>query len=632
MATASINLRQRLETIEAFCFLGRPPFASWPHPISYNRNVVRGEKLRTTVVREGCRVLILLWLAMMLMPHALEAQTAKSALSAEGTYAGTLQAGEARLHLVLHLSKATNGAWRASLDSLDQGVMAYEATGVSLSGAALKLEIASVGARYEGKVSDDRQTIDGLWSQGSASLPLLFKRQSANARKSTEPLAPVEGMWQGALETHGLRLRFQLHVAHDTEGQLVAALDSIDQGVSGLPAIKVNQKDAAVHFEVPAVAGVYVGTLNAAKNKLTGTWSQTGADGEKLDFVRSDQPVELRRPQTPVKPHPYLEEEVTFANTAANVTLSGTLTIPKGGGSFPAVLLIAGSGPQDRDGSLANHKPFLVLADYLTRKGIAVLRYDKRGIGKSTGSPDAATTVDLSADAEAGLAFLKQRKEINPAHIGLIGHSEGAIIAPLLASRSKDVAWLVLLSAPVTKGEDTLLSQSELIARAGGLTDPQLEASLEFDHAAYDLVRQEKDTSVLIEKITTLVKASGLDAALPPAALESQLRMLTSPWFRFFLDYDPQPNLKNVKCPVLGLYGQKDLQVPAKVNLPMLRDGLVQAGNTDVDVRELPDLNHLLQHAYSGAPAEYAAIEETLAPDALKIVGDWVLRHSGGSS
>jgi uncharacterized protein len=585
--------------------------------------------LRNALIRGGWRVLLLLTLS----ANCLQAQTGKVVpASPEGVYAGALQAGEAQLHLMLHLSKGANGGWHASLDSLDQGVMAFEATSVSVAAGKLKLEIASVGARYEGKISDDHQTIDGLWSQGSASLPLVFKRASVNALKSSEPVAPVEGTWQGALQTHGMRLRFQLHVGHDTEGQLVAALDSIDQSVSGLPAIRVSQKESAFHFEVPAVAGVYDGRLNTAKNQLTGRWSQTGADGENLDFKRGDQPVELRRPQNLPKPYPYSEEEVSFTNRAANVALAGTLTIPKGTGPFPAALLIAGSGPQDRDGSLANHKPFLVLADYLTRKGIVVLRYDKRGIAKSTGAPDAATTIDLSDDAEAGLAFLKQRKEVDPAHIGLIGHSEGAIIAPLLAGRSKDVAWVVLLSAPMTRGEETLLSQSELIARAGGLTDPQLEASLEFDHAAYDLVRQEKDTSKLIEKITALVKDSGLDAALPPAALESQLRMLTSPWFRFFLDYDPQPNLKNVKCPVLALYGQKDLQVPAKVNLPMLREVLEQAGNHDVDVRELPDLNHLLQHAYSGAPAEYAAIEETISPEVLQIITDWVSHHAARSS
>ncbi|HEY1484092.1 MAG TPA: alpha/beta hydrolase [Candidatus Acidoferrum sp.] len=558
------------------------------------------------------------------------AQTSKAAPAVEGAYAGTLQAGEAKLHLVLHLSKAANGAWHASLDSLDQGVMAIDATSVALTGAALKLEVGSVGAKYEATISGDHQTIDGLWSQGSASLPLVLKRvqEGGLSRKPADAVAPVEGIWQGAVETQGLRLRFQLHVMHDSEGQLVAALDNIDQGVSGLPAIKVSQKESAVHFEVPAVGGVYDGTMNAAKNRLTGTWSQTGAEHGRLDFKRSDQPVELLRPQNPTKPYPYREEEVSFTNTAAAVTLSGTLTLPNGSGPFPGVLLIAGSGPQDRDGAVANHKPFLVLSDYLTRKGIAVLRYDKRGFGKSTGSPDAATTVDLAGDAEAGMAFLTTRKEIEATRIGLLGHSEGAMIAPLVASRSKNVAWLVLLSAPMTKGEDTLLSQSELIARAGGLTEPQLEASLEFDHAAYDLVRQEKDTAALIQKITKLVKDSGFDAALPPAALESQLRMLTSPWFRFFLDYDPAPNLQGVKCPVLALYGQKDLQVPSKVNLPMMRSALEQAGNRDVDLRELPDLNHLLQHAYSGSPAEYAAIDETISPEALQIIADWIQKHT----
>jgi uncharacterized protein len=577
--------------------------------------------LRLRVICYSCLVLILV----AALPRGGAAQTN---VSLEGTYAGTLQAGEAELHLVLHLSKTANGSLRATLDSLDQGVMAIEASSVSVVGSTMKLEVNSVGAKYEGKIAADHQAIDGAWSQGSASLPLLFKRHHEGSRKASDAVSPLEGVWQGALQTHGLRLRFQLHIGHDTEGQLVAGLDSIDQGVSGLPAIKVSQKESAVHFEVPAVAGVYDGTLNAAKNELTGTWSQTAADGEKLNFKRSDQPIELRRPQNPTKPYPYGEEEVTFTNAAAKVTLSGTLTLPKGTGPFPAALLIAGSGPQDRDNAISNHKPFLVLADYLTRKGIAVLRYDKRGIGKSTGAPDAATTIDLAADAEAGVEFLKGRKDIDPARIGLIGHSEGGIIAPLIASRSKDVAWIVLLAAPATKGEDTMLAQSELIGRVGGLTEPQLEASLEFDHAAYDFVRQEKDTAALSEKITTLVKSTGWDSALPPAALEAQLRMLTSPWFRFFLDYDPLPNLQGVKSPVLALYGQKDLQVPAKLNLPMVRDALQNAGNKDVDARELAGLNHLFQPAYAGSPAEYAAIEETMSPEALQIISEWVLRHS----
>jgi uncharacterized protein len=560
------------------------------------------------------------------LPCLLAAQTP---VPLAGSYTGTLQAGEAQLHLVLHVMKSADGAYHASLDSLDQGVYAIEASSTSIAAATLKLEVASVGAHFEGKISADHQTIDGSWSQGSAALPLVFHRQKAGAaaRKPTDAVFPVEGLWQSALEAHGMRLRLQLHVSHDTEDQLVGALDSLDQQVSGLPAIKVQLKEAAFHFEIPSVAGVFEGTLNPAKNKLSGNWSQTGAE-EKLEFVRSDQPLELRRPQNPAKPYPYHEEEISFSNATAGVSLAGTLTLPKGAGPFPAALLIAGSGPHDRDEALASHRPFLVLADHLTRKGIAVLRYDKRGIGKSTGSVDKATTLDLAADAQAAIAYLKTRKEIDPAKIALVGHSEGAMIAPLLASQSKDVAWVVLLAAPATIGEDTLLHQSELIGRAGGLTDEQLEASLDFDHTAYDLVRAEKDSAALNEKLNGLVKGSGLDAAMPPAVLEPQLRMMESPWFRFFLDYDPLPNLKALQVPVLALYGQKDLQVPVKPNLALLKQALQDGGNKDADVRELPELNHLFQHAYSGTPTEYAAIEETFSPEALQIISGWLLHQS----
>lgn len=545
--------------------------------------------------------------------------------SLDGTYSGTLQAGDAQLHLVLHLLHTSHGDLHATLDSLDQGVFAMEASSITLHSGTLRFEIASVGAEFEGKLSPDHKLIDGNWSQGSASLPLSFHREPP-AHKPADALFPVEGLWQGALEARGMRLRYQLHVSHDSDGELIAALDSLDQSVSGLPAINVSQKESSFQFEIPAMAGKYEGTLNAAKNVLTGTWSQ-GGDSAQIEFKRSDQSLELRRPQNPVKPYPYREEDVSFSNESFKVSLAGTLTLPKGTGPFPAAVLIAGSGPHDRNESLENHKPFLVLSDYLTRQGLVVLRYDKRGIGKSTGSADSATTLDLASDAASAVAYLKTRKEIDPTRIGLIGHSEGAMIAPYLASHSKEVAWVVLLAAPATKGQDTLLAQSELIARASGLTEPEIAASLAFDRNAYDMVRGEKDAALLTEKLKAFVKTSGLDGVMPPAVLEPQLRMLTSPWFRFFLDYDPLPSLQNTKCPVLALYGQKDLQVPAKTNLPLLQKALSDADNTQSDIRQLADLNHLFQHAYSGSPAEYGAIEETFSPQALQIIGDWLQPH-----
>ena len=546
-----------------------------------------------------------------------------------GSYAGTLQAGEAQLHLLLHLSKNSNGSLHATLDSLDQAVYAIEATGVSQAGSTLKLEVASVGAHFEGKISPDHTTIDGTWKQGNAELPLVFHRHAANsaAYKPKDAVFPVEGMWQTALETHGMRLRLQLHVSHDTEKQLVAALDSLDQGVSGLPANRVSLKENAFHFEVPAVAGVYEGKFDAAKNTLTGNWSQTGAE-QVLEFKRSDEPLALRRPQNPVEPYPYQVEAVSFSNLPANVDLAGTLTLPKGPGPFAAVILIAGSGPHDRDEELASHRPFLIIADYLTRKGYAVLRYDKRGIGGSTGSVDRSTTLDFAGDTQAAIKYLKSRKEIDIQKIGLLGHSEGAMIAPYIANRSQDVAWLVLMAPPATGGEETLINQSSLIGQVGGLTQPQLLASLTFDREAYDLVRTEKDPAAIEGKLKALLKEAGLDAAMPPAALETQLRMLSSPWFHFFLDYDPVPVLKELKTPTLALYGQKDLQVPPKFNMAPFKKALEEAGNKDFEVIELPDLNHLFQHAYSGSPAEYAAIEETISPELLQILSEWIIRHT----
>jgi len=568
------------------------------------------------------RLLCLAILGLPLFPATIFSQ-AQAQPPLEGTYAGILQAGEAQLHIVLHLSRNSVGALHAALDSLDQAVFDIEASTVALNSGTLKFEVRSVGINFEGKVSPDQKTIEGYWNQGSASLPVVFHKERAS-HKPEDAKFPVEGLWQGALEANGLRLRFQLHVAHDSNGELIAALDSLDQFVSGLPAVKVTQKESAFHFEIPALTSTYDGTLDATKNKIAGEWSQSEIKA-KLEFKRSDQPLELRRPQNPVKPYSYREEEVTFSNVSAGVNLAGTLTLPKGPGPFAAAILIAGSGPQDRDGTIANHKPFLVLSDYLTRKGFAVLRYDKRGIGQSTGSAEMATTLDLASDAQCAIAYLKTRKEIDPAKIGLIGHSEGAMIASAIAAGSRDLPWIVLLAAPGTKGEDTLLNQSDLIARAGGLSDAQVLASLNFDKQAYELVQKEPDSAVVTETLKTLVKESGLDSALPPAALEAQIHMMTSPWFRFFLSYDPLPDLKRTKCPVLALYGEKDLQVPPKINLPMLQGAFAEGGNSHVDLRQLPELNHLFQHAYTGSPTEYPAIGETISPEALKMIGDWML-------
>jgi pimeloyl-ACP methyl ester carboxylesterase len=547
----------------------------------------------------------------------------------EGNWAGSLEAGDGVLHLVLHVSRSEEGSFKATLDSLDQGVYGIEVTDFTEDGSELKFSVSSVGVLYEGKISADHSGIQGVWSQGNVGLSLSFHRLAAGAgaRKPGDAIASAEGVWQGALEANGLRLRFQLHVSHDDQRQLVAALDSPDQGIGGMPAVKVSQKLAVFHFEIPIVDGVYEGTINPAKSAITGTWTQGGIT-RNLKFQRSDQLLELVRPQNPAKPYPYREEQVTFTNPKAQVSLAGTLTLPPGRGPFPSAILMAGSGPQDRDETVAGHRPFLVLADHLTRKGIAVLRYDKRGVGKSTGNFEQGTTEDFVGDAAAALAYLKSRKEIDARKIGLIGHNEGGLIAPMLASRATDIAWVVLLAAPGLKGQEVMLLQSELILKAAGFDDDRIAKARDFNQQSYALARKEQDPEALEAKLTDLVDSTGMSTTLPPATLKPQARMMTSPWFRFFLDYDPVPALKKTQCPVLALNGDKDLQIAPKENLAQIQKALQEGGNKDFQTKELPGLNHLFQHAPTGSPTEYGGIEETFAPEALNTISDWILKHA----
>lgn len=560
---------------------------------------------------------------------AAPAQTApKAAVTLEGHWAGTLKAGDAALHLVLHIVKSSDGTYHAKLDSLDQAVFGIEANSVTHNESTIRFEVASAGATFEGKLSATNQLLEGTWNQGGMAIPISFHRESASAaRKASEPVFSTEGTWQGALETPGLRLRLQLHVSHDDKKQLVAALDSLDQGANGLPAAKVTQRDSALHFEIPSVGGSYEGTINASKDAITGTWTQSEVQ-QKLNFARQEQPLEIARPQNPVKPYPYTEEEVTFANAKANVTLSGTLTTPRGSGPVPTVLLIAGSGPHDRDEALAGHHPLLVLADALTRGGVAVLRYDKRGIAASSGDYANATTEDFASDADAAIAFLKTRHELNMKKFGIIGHSEGGLIAAMLAARSPQISWIVLLASPGLNGEETLLLQSKSIAEASGLSEEQIAVSLAFDRHAYALVRHEHDAAALAKKLNDLVQSSGMSDSLPPAALQSQIRLISSPWFRFFLDYDPAATLQKVTCPVLALDGDKDLQVPSHENLPLIQAALDAGGNKDFEVMEMSGLNHLFQHSETGSPAEYGVIQETMAPETLTKIATFIHDHT----
>ena len=547
--------------------------------------------------------------------------------SLEGDWAGTLQVGETELQLVLHLSRDAQGQWHAKLDSLNQSVFGMEASSVTREEDTLRFEIASVGAKFQGNIQPDHRSIRGVWEQSGSGLPLKFEKRAANAHAATLTVSKAEGTWQGAIEVTNMRMRLQMHVSHDEKGKLLASVDSLDQGIQGIPASKVTEANGELSFEIPAFQAEYHGTLSASRNEISGEWTQNDSV-EKLDFRRSDQPLELRRPQNPVKPYPYAVEEITFSSGDGKATLAATLTIPQRTGPFPAALFIGGSGPMDRDETVAGHKPFLVLADLLTKNGIAVLRYDKRGTGQSTGNYEQASVNDLTGDAQAALNYLKSRKEVDQKRVGILAHSEGGILAAQIAVKAGDLDWLVLLAMPATTGERTLLRQSELIARTGGLPEEQIARSQRFDRMAYAAVREAKSAATLEAELNGLIEKSGLSASMPSAALQAQIRLMTTPWFRQYLDFDPVPLVEQIKCPVLALNGDRDLQVDTNDTVPLLRQAYEKSGNKDFTVMEIEGVNHLFQKAQSGSPALYGAIEETIAQEVLNAIGSWLAKYT----
>jgi uncharacterized protein len=332
------------------------------------------------------------------------------------------------------------------------------------------------------------------------------------------------------------------------------------------------------------------------------------------------------RPQEPKPPFPYPAEDVSYPNPkAAGVTLAGTLTLPEGKGPFAAAILISGSGPQNRDENILGHKPFLVLADYLTRQGFAVLRVDDRGVGKSTGAFAEATSRDFASDVEAGIAFLKSRPEIAAHKIGLIGHSEGALVATILAAQHQ-AAFAVLLAGPAVTGEEIVIEQGDRIAHAEGIPDTAITRQHKLQAELMHTVSSATDSAVAAQKIRELIQSSTPAAEQDQSALlDAKIRQLLSPWFRFFLTYNPQPDLKKITVPVLAIYGEKDLQVPPEQNAAPMTAALQHPAQ---EVKVLPHLNHLLQHATTGSPAEYAKIEETLAPEALETISTWLKQQT----
>jgi uncharacterized protein len=450
------------------------------------------------------------------------------------------------------------------------------------------------------------------------------------------PARGVDGIWTGALTVSGgIRLRLVFNVTRGADGALSATLDSIDQNAKGIPVSAVSEKDGVVRFEVAVINGAFDGRFDATRDRIEGTWTQGGSNFP-LVLERSAAAPVVSRPQEPKPPFTYAAEDVTFENKGASVTLAGTFTSPKEGGPFATVVLVSGSGPQDRDEALLGHKPFLVLADHLTRRGLAVLRFDDRGTARSTGKYSFDQTAeDYATDTKAAIEYLKSRKDVDPRRIGIVGHSEGGLVAPIVAAADPSVAFVVLMAGPGTPGAQLLAAQTALISKAMGMVDDP-EAERKDALRNFELILAEKDNAAAlkrlrelrVQELAKLDEAKRKDAEGQQSQWEQGMGFLLTPYIRHFLAYDPRPALTKVKCPVLALTGELDLQVPAGENLLGIATALEAGGNRDFTIVKLPGLNHLFQNAKSGAPSEYGAIEETFSPVALDVIGDWLERRA----
>jgi hypothetical protein len=441
-----------------------------------------------------------------------------------------------------------------------------------------------------------------------------------------------DGNWQGKLSFPGTTLRIELHIAKVSAEKYSAFMKSPDQTDKEIPADLVTINGDSIRLNFKSIPGntYYSGKIQS-DTSINGVWGQGGREFA-LPVSRTEKLTELVRPQNPKKPYPYKEEEITVINQTAGVILAGTFTYPEKGENFPGVVLITGSGPQNRDEELLGHKPFLVLSDYLTRNGIAVLRCDDRGVGRSTGNFSTATTKDFATDILACVEYLKTRKEINPKEIGLIGHSEGGIIAPMVAAESKDVAFIVMMAGPGLRGDKLLDLQTRFISKAEGMPDVDIDKVVAINNKCYKIVLTEKDSLKAVDKLNkifedyfnTLSDADKKEMGGSADNLKLKSRQILSPWFKFFLSYDPKENLAKLKIPVLAIDGEKDLQVPPKEDLKIIKSSLEKAGNKDFKIIMFPGLNHLFQTAKTGSPVEYSKIEETITPVVLSSISDWI--------
>ncbi|BDD05530.1 alpha/beta hydrolase family protein [Aureibacter tunicatorum] len=440
----------------------------------------------------------------------------------------------------------------------------------------------------------------------------------------------ISGSWNGSIEYLGSNLTIVFNI-QKTDSAYISTMDSPDQGIYGIKVDSTSFENSILKIKSIALGFKYNGMLTKT-GTIDGTYLEMSQSFPLTLTKGKANKKEIVRFQEPQQPYPYYTEEVEFENAKDNVTLAGTLTLPQKTGKYPIVILISGSGPQNRDEEILGHKPFLVLADHLTRQGIGVLRYDDRGVYQSTGDFPSSTSADFSTDVESAVKYLKKRKEVNKKQIGLIGHSEGGLIAPMVAARSKDINYIVLMAGPGMPGDELMIHREELILKKTGLDEHSISESIKQRKEIYDAIIKANDLKSL-EITLTRIYNKRFEISPEPLPegmtkedyIASKAKIWANPWMSYFIKYDPSENLKKVKCPVLAVNGEKDVQVPSEKNLKEIKTHIESGGNYKVTVEEFPNLNHLFQNCETGFPDEYSQIEETFSPIALDKISTWIL-------
>ncbi len=550
-----------------------------------------------------------------------------------GVWYGTMDVGVREFRFRIEPTGDKDSPGTIQLVSIDEGGSIFRLDNFRMDDSQFSFELKTTKAAYTGTRSDDGKLVSGKWKQAGAEFDLLFRQfEKAPADSPTE-------VWSGSINTLFQKLSLRIRVYQADDGSQQVRFDSVSQKAGGFKAERKIDGDQWT-IDVKSIGGVFLGTANADLTEVKGKWTQGGSDLD-LTLVKDltvlpETTPPVVRPQTPKPPFPYLSEDVAIETTTAGVTLAGTLTLPKTKNPCIAAILITGSGPQDRDETLLDHKPFAVIADHLTRNGIAVLRFDDRGTAASTGDITTATSEDFANDVEAVFQLLLKDQRIDARRIGLIGHSEGGLIAPMVAVRRDDVAFAVLLAGTGVNGREILLSQGQLILKAEGVAD---EAALRAQRESQTVIIEaassasgddtaEAQVQAAMEKLESLLPPEALQGDSLKKTLEAGIATMKTPWFQYFLTFEPGPILEQVNCPVLALNGEKDVQVDPKLNLPAIRAALEKGGNSHFETIELPGLNHLFQTCTTGSVREYQQIEETISPLVLDKVTSWILENA----